>query len=154
MQAITNKQAFHNYEILDKLEVGIVLQGHEVKSVKAGQISLKGAYVSIQSNPSPELFLMKSTISRYKKAGPLPDYDSMRARKLLIKKQELNKLIGKLEQKGLTIVPIKVYTKSNLVKVLIGIARGKKLFEKKAQKKKQDVDKQIRRAVKLQNPKF
>ena len=151
MQAITNKQAFHSYEILDKLEVGLVLLGHEVKSVKAGQISLKGAYVSIRNNPKPELFLINSNIAKYPKAGPLPDHNPERERKLLINKSELNKLIGKLEQAGLTIVPLKVYTKRNLVKLSIGLAKGKKLYQKKEDKKKKDVEKEIRRAVKYQN---
>jgi SsrA-binding protein len=151
MKAITNKEAYFSFEILDKLEVGIVLQGHEVKSVKAGQISLKGSYVSIRKNPKPELFLINANISKYQKAGPLPNHDPQRERKLLINKSELNKLIGKLEQTGLTIVPLKVYTKRNLVKLEIGLAKGKKLYQKKQEKKKQDVEKEIRRAVKYQN---
>ena len=136
MHAIINKQAHFNYEILEKYQVGLVLLGHEVKSIKSGQISLKGAYISIQNNPKPELYLMKAHISKYKFAGSLNNFDPERPRKLLISKNEIKTLIGKLEQKGLTIIPIKVYTKHNLVKMEIGLARGKKLYEKKEAKKR------------------
>jgi len=150
MQAIINKQAHFNYEIMDAFEAGIVLFGHEVKAVKNGQLSLKSAYVSIVNDPKPALYLMKAHISQYKFAGNLVNYDPERPRKLLVKKNELKTLLGKLQQKGLTIIPLRVYTKRNLVKVEIGLARGKKLFEKKEAKKLKDVDKEIRRTLKDQ----
>lgn len=150
MQAIINKQAHFSYEIMDAFEAGIVLRGHEVKAVKNGQLSLKSAYVSIVNEPDPALYLIKAHISAYKFAGNLTNYDPERPRKLLIKKNELKTLIGKLQQKGLTIIPLRVYTKRNLVKVEIGLARGKKLFEKKEAKKLKDVDKEIRRTLKYQ----
>lgn len=151
MQAITNKQAHFSYEIIDAYEAGIVLRGHEVKAVKNGQMSLKSAYVTIMNDPTPSLYLMKAHISPYKFAGNLLNYDPERPRKLLVRKNELKALIGKLEQKGLTIIPLRVYTKRNLVKVEIGLARGKKQFEKKEALKKRDVDKEIRRTLKYQN---
>ncbi|NQT49385.1 SsrA-binding protein SmpB [Candidatus Kuenenbacteria bacterium] len=150
MQAISNKQAFFSYEILEKFQAGLVLKGHEVKSIKNGQISLKGAYITIQNNPKPELYLVKAHVAKYTKTGDIPDYDPERPRKLLITKNELKALIGKLEQKGLTIVPLKVYTERTLVKLQFGLARGKKLFEKKEQKKNKDVAKEIRRTLKYQ----
>jgi len=150
MQAIINKQAHFSYEIMDALEAGIVLFGHEVKAVKNGQLSLKSAYVSIINDPKPGLYLMKAHISQYKFAGNLVNYDPERPRKLLINKNELKTLIGKLQQKGLTIIPLRVYTKRNLVKIEIGLARGKKLFEKKEAKKLKDVDREIRRTLKNQ----
>jgi len=150
MQAIINKQAHFSYEIMDAFEAGIVLRGHEVKAVKNGQLSLKSAYVSIVNEPMPALYLIKAHISAYKFAGNLTNYDPERPRKLLIKKNELKTLIGKLQQKGLTIIPLRVYTKRNLVKVEIGLAQGKKLFEKKEAKKLKDVDREIRRTLKNQ----
>lgn len=148
MQTIFNKYAGFSYEILGKLEVGLVLTGQEVKSIKNGQLSLKGAYVNIIYDPKPELFLVKASISHYKKSNFNANYDPERPRKLLISKSELKSLIGKLEQKGLTIIPLKVYTVRNLVKMEIGLARGKKLYEKKEQIKKRDVEREIRRTMK------
>ena len=150
MKSIINKQAGFSYEILDKYQAGLVLKGYEAKSIKDGQINLKGAYISIQYNPKPELYLIKAHVSKYKPAGPLPNYDPERPRKLLLNKIEIKALLGKLEQKGLTIVPLKVYTTRNLVKVEIGLARGKKLFEKKESKKNKDVAREIRRTLKQQ----
>ena|SRR3989339_122044 len=150
MQAIINKQAHFSYEIMDAFEAGIILRGHEVKAVKNGQLSLKSAYVSIAYEPEPSLYLIKAHISQYKFAGNLMNYDPERPRKLLIKKNELKTLIGKLQQKGLTIIPLRVYTKRNIVKVEIGLARGKKLFEKKEAKKLKDIDRDIRRTLKHQ----
>lgn len=150
MQAVINKYATFNYEILDKFEAGLVLKGFEVKSIKQGQINLKGSYISIKSEPAPALYLIKAHVSRYKPAGALMDYDPERPRKLLIKKNELKSLIGKLEQRGLTIIPLKVYTKRNIVKLEFGLARGKKLYEKKEQKKQKDIEKEIRRTLKYQ----
>ena len=148
MQPILNKQAGFNYEILDKLEVGLVLTGSEVKSIRNGQISLKSAYIGIVYNPKPELFLIKASISAYKKASSKLNYDPERPRKLLLNKSELKSLVGKLEQKGLTIIPLKVYTSRNLVKLEIALAKGKKMYEKKEQIKKRDVDREIRRILK------
>lgn len=150
MQDVHNKQAHFSYEILDKWEAGLVLAGQEVKAVKNGQLSLKSAYVTVLNDPLPALYLMKAHISPYKYAGRLTAYDPERPRKLLVKKGELKTLIGKLEQTGLTMVPLRVYTKRNLIKVEIGLARGKKMFEKKEAKKLKDVDREIRRTLKYQ----
>ncbi len=150
MQAIINKQAGFSYDLLEKFQAGLILKGYEAKSVKAGQISLKGAYITRQNNPNPEFFLVKANIAKYKYAGSMPNYDPERPRKLLLSKTEIKSLIGKLEQRGLTIVPIKVYTKRNLVKIEIALAKGKKLYEKKQDKKKKDVDREIRRTLKEQ----
>jgi SsrA-binding protein len=150
MKAIINKQARFSFEFLDTFQAGIVLKGHEVKSIKSGQISLKGAYIVLKSEPDPALWLIKAHISPYKYAGPLPDHDPERPRKLLINKNELKSLIGKLKEKGLTLVPIKVYTKRTLVKIEFGLGKGKKLYEKKEAKKTKDVEKEIRRTLKYQ----
>lgn len=150
MEAIHNKQAHFDYEILETCQAGLVLTGAEVKSVKAGQMNLKGAYITIKHLPKPELFLTNAHISHYKPAGTKLTYDPTRSRKLLVTKKELHHLIGKLEQKGLTIVPLKVYTIRNLIKLEFGVARGKKKFEKKEDIKKRDVNKEIRRTLKYQ----
>ncbi|MFH0988332.1 MAG: SsrA-binding protein SmpB [Parcubacteria group bacterium] len=147
MKPIFNKQAGFDYEILEKYDAGLVLAGQEVKSVKNGQMNLKGAYVAFKHDPSPELFLINAHISKYKCAGPLPDYDPTHSRKLLLKKDEIASLIGKLKQKGLTLIPLKVYTNRNLVKVEIGLGRGKKRFEKKDQKKEKDIERETRREM-------
>ena len=150
-QITKNKKALFNYEVLDKYEAGIVLSGHEVKSVKNGQINLKGSYVTIGIEPSsqkPALLLMNANISLYKHAGSMPYYDPERPRKLLVHKKELNSLIGKTKEKGLTIVPISVYTKNNLIKVEFALARGKKLHDKRESIKKRDIEREIGRKLK------
>lgn len=148
MQTIYNKQARHSYEILGKFQVGLVLTGQEAKAIKSGQISLKSAYITIMRSPEPELFLVKASVSPYKFCGQPANYNPERPRKLLIKKAGLRTLIGKLEQKGLTLVPLSVYTNRNFVKMEIGLARGKKLYEKKEQLKQRDVEREIRRTLK------
>ena len=141
-----NKKALYDYEILEKFEAGIVLFGHEAKSAKNGNMSLKGAYVTFHNN---EAYLTGAHIGKYKPAGGLKDYDAERSRKLLLKKKELRYLLGKKEVKGLTIVPILVYIKHNKVKVEIAIARGKKQYEKKEKIKQRDIEREIRRTLKF-----
>ena len=145
-----NKRANYDYQITDKYEAGIVLYGHEVKAVKDKHISLKGAYVSIQKNAkgNPELYLIKAHISQYKKASSLEDYDPERPRKLLLHKNEMKRLIGKKKEQGLTLVPIKLYTKHSLVKIEFGIGYGKRKYDKRQDIKKRDVDKRIRTLTK------
>lgn len=140
-----NKRAKFDYEILDTVEAGLVLSGQEVKSIRAGRMSLMGAYVTIANGAAR---LIGSHVQRYPQAGPQPDYDPDRSRLLLLHKRELAKLAGKMEQKGLTLVPISVYTKGSKIKLEFGIGRGKKQFEKKEQIKRRDVDREVRRALK------
>ena len=150
MESIHNKQAHFDYEILDTYQAGLVLTGAEVKSVKAGQMNLKGSYITIKHSPHTELYLTNAHISHYKPSGTKISYDPTRSRKLLVSKKEISHLVGKLEQKGLTIVPIKVYTIRNLIKLEFGVARGKKKFEKKDLIKEREVNKEIRRTLKYQ----
>ena len=142
----TNKKIFHDYEILDKYEAGIVLSGQEVKSVRNGQMSLKGAYVTIDKNQ--EIYLTNATIPPYKMAGPLPNYDMTRSRKLLLNKKEIANLSGKTQQSGLTIVPISVYTKGKRIKIEIGLAKGKKKYDKREDIKKRDQKRQDKQLLK------
>lgn len=145
MNLATNRQAKHDYEILDTLEAGLVLTGQEVKSVRGGGMKLQGSYVTIAGG---ELWLMGGHIPKYPAAGPLPDYDPTRKRKLLIHKRELCKLIGKIKEKGLTLVPLRVYTRRAKLKLEFGVGRGKKEYEKRAIIKKREVDREIRERMK------
>jgi len=141
----TNKRARFDYEILENFEAGLVLLGYEVKSIKLGNVSLKGSFITIRNG---ELWLKNTHVSRYKPAGKLPDYDAERDRKLLVRKSELKKLMGKTGQQGLTLVPIRLYTKGNKVKLEFGLARGKKKHEKRELIKKRDIDREIRQRLK------
>ncbi len=144
MKSVSNKKAFHEYEILDKFEAGLVLLGHEVKSVKEGQMHLKGAYVILKST---ELFLVAAHIAPYKKASNIEGYDPYRTRKLLLNRKEINKIIKSTSVKGLTIVPLSVYTRRGNIKVEIGIARGKTQADKRATVKKRDQEREMRREL-------
>ncbi len=149
----TNEKARFDYEILEMLEAGIVLLGQEVKSVKKGSASIKGAYVkmigpSTGSGRTSEAWLLGATIPPYQ-AGNVPvSYDPQRSRKLLLKRSELKYLIGKSQERGLTLVPIKLYNKNGLIKLEIGIGRGKKKADKREKITKREVQRKIERALK------
>jgi len=145
MELAKNKMAYYDYEILDTMEAALVLSGQEVKSAKQGQISLKGTHLGFHDDRPGILNL---TISKYKPAGPLPDYDPNRWRELLLHKRQIAYLKGKLTQKGLTIVPLRVYTKGRLIKVEIGVAKGKKKYDKREVLKQRDQAKEINRILK------
>ena len=140
-----NKKAYFDYEILEKFEAGIVLIGQEVKAIKTGHISLKGAYVVIKDN---ELFLIGANIPPYQPKNAPTDYLPERSRKLLLRKAEIKHLIGKSRQKGLTLIPLKVYTKRGNIKLEFGIARGKKKYDKRETIKKRDFDREKARTLK------
>ena len=145
-----NKRAKFDYEILDTYEAGVVLLGHEVKSVKNGHISLKGSYVTIKKsgNAIPEFYLINTHISLYKKASNVTNYEPTRARKLLLKKNEIKHLIGKKDEQGLTLIPIKIYTKRSIIKLEFGIGRGRKKYDKRDVIKKRETDRNIRTLTK------
>ncbi|PIT88102.1 MAG: SsrA-binding protein [Candidatus Magasanikbacteria bacterium CG10_big_fil_rev_8_21_14_0_10_36_32] len=140
-----NKKAFFDYEILEKLEAGIVLSGQETKSVKNGQASLKGTFVTFHKNNA---FLTNMNISPYKQAGPLPEYEPTKSRRLLLHKREIDYLREKSQEQGLTIVPLRVYTKNRFIKVEIAVARGKKQYDKRETIKNRDTEREIRRTLK------
>lgn len=137
-----NKKAFFDYEILERLEAGIVLSGAEVKSVKNGQITLRDAFVRIEDG---EAYLWNADISRYKYSSQFKDYDPKARRKLLLKKRQIEYLEAKQKSSKLTIVPLKVYLKHGLVKIEIALVRGKKRHEKKNKIKERDLDRQLHR---------
>jgi SsrA-binding protein len=147
---IYNKRANFDYDISETYEAGIVLFGHEVKSIKAGQASLRGAFVTLKNagHKLPEVYLTNAHIPLYKKASIPKNYDPDRPKKLLIKKKEIKHLIGKKNEQGLTLVPIKIYTKHNLVKLEFGIGRGRKKIDKRELIKKREIDKSIKAITK------
>jgi SsrA-binding protein len=140
----TNKKAFFDYEIIESLEAGIVLLGTEVKSAKEGKINLKDSFVKIMNG---EAYLLNCHISPYSH-GNIANHDPTRTRKLLLHKRELNKLIGKSKERGLTLVPLKMYLKGNKIKVEIALAKGKKIYDKRESIKKKDMTREIKRELK------
>lgn len=148
-----NKRAKFDYHITDTYEAGLVLLGHEVKSVKTGHISLKGSFVTVKRSvdnkgSTPTFYLTNSHIPLYIKASTIKDYDPERPRKLLLNKNQIKHLLGKRREQGLTLVPIKIYTKHSLIKLEFGIGRGKKKYDKRESIKKREVDRTIKTALK------
>ncbi len=144
-----NKKATFDYEILDKYEAGLVLYGHEVKAVKAGQVSIKGSFISPRTkNNKTELYLINCQITPYKNAGPMPGYDQRRERKLLLKRQEISHLLGKKQVEGLTLIPLKIYTNHSFLKLEFAVARGKKKYDKRETIKRREVDRRLRSLTK------
>ena len=139
-----NKEAYFNYTIEHELEAGIVLAGHEVKSVKRGDVSLKGAHVIIHGN---EALLVNAHISAYKYAGELKGYQPTRSRKLLLNKKEISGLIGRAREQGMAVVPLGLYEKRGLVKVELGIGRGKKKYDKRETIRRKEDERKISRAI-------
>ena len=140
-----NKKAYHDYFILDKIETGIALHGTEVKSLRMGKCSIKESFIRIENG---EVFIYGMHISPYEK-GNIFNKDPLRVRKLLLHKSEINKLTGKTKEKGMSIVPLKVYFKGSLVKVEIGLAKGKKLYDKRQDIAKKDQKREAERDFKM-----
>jgi len=148
-QLAQNRKASFDYEILEKYEAGLVLYGHEVKAVRGGQISLKGSFISVRTkNGKTELYLVGCQISPYKSAGPLPDYNQTRERKLLLKRGEIAHLLGKKQIEGLTLIPLKIYTSHSFLKLEFALARGKKKYDKRESIKKRELDRSLRSLTK------
>jgi len=142
-----NKKAFFNYTILEKIEAGIVLLGTEVKSIKSGRIDLQGSYVVPRAG---EFFLVGTKIPPYQPKNAPADYNPERSRKILLNKKEINYLIGKAAERGLTLIPLKVYSKNAKIKLEFGIAKGKKSFDKREAIKKKEVRREIKKAMSLE----
>ena len=137
----TNKKARHNYQIDDEYEAGIVLVGSEVKAMREGRVSFKDSYADIRGG---EVFLRQLHISPYEYAYNA-NHESMRTRKLLLHNYEIKKLARKIKEQGYTIVPLKIYFKSDKIKVLIGLGKGKKLYDKRESIKQRDVKRDMDR---------
>ena len=142
-----NKKAYHDYFIDEKYETGIELYGTEVKSIRMGKCSIKEAFVRIQNG---EVYIYGMHVNPYEK-GNIYNKDTLRARKLLMHKAEIHKLGGKIAEKGFTLVPLQVYFKGSLVKVEIGLARGKKLYDKREDIAKKDQRRELEREFKVRN---
>jgi len=140
----TNKKALHEYEILETYESGIVLVGSEVKSLREGKAALKDGFGRIEGE---EAFLYNVHISPYEKSST-KDYDPKRKRKLLLHKHEIKRLMGRVQQRGLTLVPLEMYFKDGNAKVSLGLARGKKTYDKREALKRREAEREIRRSMK------
>ena len=139
----TNRKAHHDYHIEDTLEAGLVLTGSEIKSIRAGQVNLRDSYATFRND---ELWLINTHIAPYQQAS-YSNHEPRRDRKLLLHRREINRLIGKLQEKGLTLVPLKIYLKNSRAKVELGLARGKKLYDKRQTMRERDDRRQIDRLV-------
>jgi len=146
-----NKKAYFNYQILEKFEAGISLIGQEVKSIKTRGLNLAGSYVVLKGltkSERLEAFWIGAKISPYQPKNTPSSYNQERTRKLLLKRTEINYLIGKTKQKGLTLIPLQIYTKNGKIKLEFGVAQGKKKFDKRELIKKREVKKEIERTLK------
>lgn len=142
-----NKKARHDYFIEDTFEAGIVLHGTEVKSLRMGKCSVKESFIRVENG---EVYIYGMHISPYEK-GNIFNKDPLRVKKLLLHKYEINKMLGKMAQQGYTIVPLNVYLKGSLIKVEIGLARGKKLYDKRQDIAKKDMKREAERDFKIRN---
>lgn len=137
---IKNKKAYFDYNILEELEAGIALTGTEIKSIRKGSVDLKDTFVNIKNN---EAFILNMYIAKYEE-GNIFNHDERRTRKLLLHKNEIKKLKEQIKLEGLTIIPLKLYFKKNKVKILIGICKGKKLYDKRQALKEKDQKREAR----------
>lgn len=144
MDISTNKRAYFDYQILETYEAGIQLKGFEVKAIRTGHINLAGSYAVIRNN---QLWLLNADIPPYQPKNIPRDYDSKRTRRLLLKSSEIKNLIGRVQEKGLTLVPLKVYTKNRRIKIEIGLAKSRKEFDKREVIKKREAQRQIRQKL-------
>lgn len=140
-----NRRAKYDYQILETLEAGLVLRGYEVKAIKTGKASIKGSFVVLKES---ELFLINAHISPYQPKNTPADYDPKRSRKVLLNKSEIKSLIGKLKQKGLTLVALKLYTKRGKIKLGFGLGKGKRKIDKREQIKKREFQRRKHRLLK------
>ena len=138
-----NRQAFHNYEIIEKFEAGIVLTGTEIKSAREGKVNLKDSYGMVKAG---EVWLLNCHISPYSH-GNYANHDPLRTRKLLLKRSEIHRLIGRTTERGLTLVPLRMYLKEGRLKCEIALAKGRKVHDKREVSKQKTIDKETRQAL-------
>lgn len=139
-----NRKARHDYSIIDTMEAGIVLQGTEIKSIRNGRINLKDGFARVRNG---EVYLLNVHISPYEQ-GNIFNHDPLRTRKLLLHKKQIAKLINETKNTGITLIPLKVYIRNGYAKVLIGLAKGKKQYDKREDLKRKEIDRQISRTLK------
>ncbi len=140
-----NRQARFQYEVLESFEAGIVLVGTEVKAIRQGKVNLRDGYADVKDG---EVWLRNVHVSPHSTASQVFNHEPRRARKLLMHRDEIRRLIGKVEQKGLTLIPLKLYLKKGMVKVSLGLCRGKKLHDKRDDLKRKQANREIERALK------
>ncbi|NLV86597.1 MAG: SsrA-binding protein SmpB [Clostridiales bacterium] len=146
-QVAQNRKAFHDYFVLERFEAGIELCGTEVKSIRAGTINLKDSFCTVKDG---ELFVRSMHISPYEK-GNIFNKDPLRSRRLLMHKREIKKLSARIQQEGLTLIPLSVYFKNGRVKLELGLCQGKKLYDKRSTEAKRGADREIERTMKERN---
>ncbi len=149
MDLSRNKRAYFDYHILEKFEAGIVLSGPETKAAKIGRLNLAGSFVIIKNN---EAWLINAQIPPYQAGNTPKGYEPARNRKLLLSKKEIKTLVGKTKESGLTVVPLRAYIKGNRIKLEIGLARHKKMADKRETIKKRETEREMRRVMKLKRP--
>jgi SsrA-binding protein len=142
-----NRKARHDYHIEESYEAGIVLTGSEIKSVRAGRVNLRGSYARVQNE---EIYLHEAHISPYEQSGTYFNHEPKRPRKLLLTRREISRLLGRVQEKGLTLVPLRVYFRGRYAKLELGVARGKKQYDKREDIAKRDAQREISRAMKKQ----
>jgi SsrA-binding protein len=142
----TNRKAYHNYHLGESVEAGIALTGTEIKSIRAGRVSLADAYIRPENG---ELWLVNAHIARYD-AGSYMSHQPTRARKLLLHRKQINDLTSRMQEKGFTLVPLKLYIKDSLAKVEVALAKGKKLYDKREAIARSEAEREIERAIKRQ----
>lgn len=147
MIEINNRKANYDYEILETIEVGLVLKGTEIKSIREGKVNLKDSYAIVRNG---EVFVLNMHISQYKE-GNMFNHEETRTRKLLLNKKEILKLRDNVTLNGYTLIPLKIYFKSNRAKLLLGIAKGKKNYDKRESIKQRDIDREIKKQYKNLN---
>jgi SsrA-binding protein len=140
-----NRKARHDYDIEESFEAGIVLTGSEIKSVRAGRVQLRGSYARVYND---EIYLYEAHISPYEQSGSYFNHEPTRPRKLLLHRREISRIDGLIRQKGMTLVPLKIYFKGRRAKVELGVARGKKSYDKREDIAKRDAQRDIERAMK------
>ncbi|OGM92376.1 SsrA-binding protein [Candidatus Wolfebacteria bacterium RIFCSPHIGHO2_01_FULL_48_22] len=145
MEPIVNRKAYFDYEVVDTYEAGIVLLGHEVKAVRAGKVGIVGSYAKVYAD---EVWLVNATISPYQEKNTPADYDQKRARKLLLKQEEIKELIGKTKEKGYTLVPLKLYANRGRIKVELALCKSKKKYDKREVIKERETKRTLKRFIK------
>ena len=142
-EVAVNRQAFHNYAILERFEAGLVLTGTEIKSAREGRVNLKDAYGIVKSG---EIWLLNCHISPYSH-GNYANHEPLRTRKMLLKRSEINRLIGRTTERGLTLVPLRMYFKDGRLKCELALAKGRKVHDKREVERKKTIDKETRQAL-------
>ncbi len=143
----TNRQAYHDYFVDETFEAGIVLTGTEIKSIRGGKVNLRGAFARVRDD---EIWIEGMHIAIYEQ-GTYMNHDPLRPRKLLLHKRQIDHLVGRVQAKGLTLVPLKLYLKGNRAKIELGLARGKKLYDKRQAIAQRDAEREMARAMKIRS---